>query len=559
LTLLTEPQCDQQRPACGQCRRAGLECGGYERSLVFVHASGAAAASSGTPQAHYGRRSGPAAAGTAAAVAAARVDVVRGGDPASVALPNDLTRTAYTSKYLGMFWEDYLPHGRTFSVAAASMANGGWTTVAQEVYDRSMPMRLSMLANCLAAIGQRDGKQWMVEEGSKLYGRSLRELGNSLRNPAEAHSVSTLMATRMLVCFTMLFRQYGEAAAAMEWVQHNKGLLAILTARGPSAHAQGHGHAVFVDVRVPLCIEALRSRRASILNLPEWRTLPWSKYPKTPKDQLIDIFVAIPSIFEATDDLERMGEGEEKNLKRKQLLEYCWGQHRDLQAWYAKNAPIDRLDAVHEKPAGSLSLEDLALLYLMILYWAVGILLYSTMLLHGAKGVPTPAPMLRLVVKYAEHFFDPGMGKCRVEWVSFPIGLVMQYLVAGPGRHFHDADAMMTDIERLLSLQEGRAVDAWIRSMQRDSEMSIPIPNATPTGDGKTAMVLAGAWPFFEWQQIPLTHHSQSAISIRQQQPTPVPSSPGLSERRLSIRQPSPTQPQQALTPSSSDGSCQDI
>ncbi|KAL4786083.1 hypothetical protein BJX76DRAFT_355495 [Aspergillus varians] len=54
-------------------------------------------------------------------------------------------------------------------------------------------------------------------------------------------------------------------------------------------------HQLFVDDRVTTISSALVTSIRSILNEPNWRTIPWKAIPKDPKDLLSDIFAQFPS------------------------------------------------------------------------------------------------------------------------------------------------------------------------------------------------------------------------------------------------------------------------
>lgn len=168
-----------QRPACGQCQRANLKCGGYGKPWIFVVST------------QNDRPSGN----------AYQLSTTLGQGQQDIAQPTELTRSAYQSRYMGLFWETYLPHGRSLPPSIARSYSCGWTEVVQRLCLEDNSVQLALLANCLCTVGNRDGKPWMVVESLKLYGMAVRRLTTLLRNPNREKYDSLLLTAKLLGMF----------------------------------------------------------------------------------------------------------------------------------------------------------------------------------------------------------------------------------------------------------------------------------------------------------------------------------------------------------------------
>jgi hypothetical protein len=158
----------------------GLECGGYERQRIFVD------------QTLSRNKVFP----TATIANTSRVS-----ESSEIALPSTLARSAYENKYHGLFWEDYLPHGRAFTPEVAQFTTGKWIDAVHELFLAEPTLRMALLAMSLCSTGRRDGSKWMTEEGVRAYGRALHEMTRALELPTRAKSDGLLAAVRLLGIF----------------------------------------------------------------------------------------------------------------------------------------------------------------------------------------------------------------------------------------------------------------------------------------------------------------------------------------------------------------------
>lgn len=164
-------QCDRQKPTCGQCQKVGIRCSGYERERLFVNMAAQAQKAPLKPSSH--------------------------GEMPSISLLDSLAHSAYENKYLGLFWEAYLPGSKALPSGELKGVLGGWTEAIPDLYLSDDVLRKALLAMCLGTIGRRDCKKWMAEQGLKLYVEALQDMSAALSRPAKARSNALLTASKM--------------------------------------------------------------------------------------------------------------------------------------------------------------------------------------------------------------------------------------------------------------------------------------------------------------------------------------------------------------------------
>ncbi|KAJ0274988.1 hypothetical protein COL940_009045 [Colletotrichum noveboracense] len=140
--------CDLQRPVCGQCLKAGIECAGYERKRIFVNVTS----------------NNPKPKNTALALVA----------PPTIQAPL-FSHSAYEEKILDLFWETYMPDAPAFTPGTPIVrySHSDWAATVQDLYRTDAALRQSLLAISLGTIGRRDKQVWMIDEGLKFYCQAL--------------------------------------------------------------------------------------------------------------------------------------------------------------------------------------------------------------------------------------------------------------------------------------------------------------------------------------------------------------------------------------------------
>ncbi|KAH6995929.1 hypothetical protein BKA56DRAFT_539231 [Ilyonectria sp. MPI-CAGE-AT-0026] len=460
--------CDLQRPACGQCRRAAIECGGYERQRVFVNSTPAMAQQKLFQW------------DTEALFQPSLIRVGVSDRPIITILPESLTRSAYGDKFLGLYWGTYLPNGRSFSDEAARYSTAGWTNIVQGLHQQDKSLHMALMANCMALVGLRDGQQWMMEESLQIYGLALGEVARTLRDPIKMRSNELLMASRLLSQFELCFGadEADHSAQSQRWSAHTSGDIALIVSREPLSYVRGNSHRVFADGRLHQIINDIQLRRPSFLSQPAWKEIPWIELPKDPKDVLLDILVDIPGVFAEFDTMELCIDANEREKQRTELSSRCWAYDKKLQAWESGiGRPIMHLIAM-KLAEGNLedqtpSNEELSMAHLGIIYWVTCILLYPVLLSVTAAAETTiisdrmnPRVYCRKMARLLPYFLVRNAGGFVINMLTFPVGMALAYLRTVEGSsEVSDEQRMLL---RVFTGEYGAVIKTFLISRRED-------------------------------------------------------------------------------------------
>ncbi|PGH05403.1 hypothetical protein GX51_02927 [Blastomyces parvus] len=444
--------CDEKRPACGQCIKLGLKCDGYERELRFINFSAEP------------RKAGRKAPGSA-----------------QITLPVPLARAAYAEKYLDIFWRSYLPNDKHFPAQMMMYVSGGWTNSLPQLYLNSPDIQKILLAICLSTAGRIGNNRWEKEEGLRYYMESLSEMSAALANRARGNIVTLCVMSRLYSLYEVFFGQDDEdrIAQARNWRNHINGELAIMTSQPPETYISGYLHQFFVDGRLHLTTSAVQARKRSILSNPEWKTIPWREIPKTPKDRLIDILVEIPTLLENLDISRACPDPEIQEFQRRDLLQTCWELEKELVNWRNELGIIDpnySLDA----ETSSFSLDYVAACHIMCVYWAICIILYSSLRILSCPQVVLPPrtdPRIYCgrIAKAMPLLLHPLSGAYGVHLASFPVSLALIYLNAVDGDAIYEEKRIIFDA--FAKSGYGKTVERFHQSMRCQGSRSPQVAN----------------------------------------------------------------------------------
>lgn len=172
--MLTEPpaQCDLQRPVCGQCQKARIQCFGYERQWIFVNVT--------TP---------PLEGQEVAA---------RKSTPSVPLLRDSLAQSALEEKYLGQFWDMYLPKGAESSKLLPKYSLGNWIPAMLDLYKTDPALHKSLMALSMGTIGRRQGIQQLTEQSLRFYYGAISDMNVGLKSSSRGKSDALLLSTRTL-------------------------------------------------------------------------------------------------------------------------------------------------------------------------------------------------------------------------------------------------------------------------------------------------------------------------------------------------------------------------
>ncbi|KAF2120071.1 hypothetical protein BDV96DRAFT_610159 [Lophiotrema nucula] len=419
-------QCDQRRPACGQCEEKGLICGGYDRDRIFVNEyKPPSRESDNSARLVVWRSEGP------ERTLSKTPSKTPSSTPDSIPLPQSLISTAYTEGTLGTFYYVYCP-------ALRKISTNHFADNLQALYGHDEALRVATLALSSASLGRATNDRVLIEQGRDLYGRALYELARAIKNPVRAKNDALLAVPRVMGMFEILFgSDIGMGAQAKSWGSHAKGELAITQGRGPEMHISGNGHQLFVDGRQNPIIAGIWQRKATPMNDIEWKTIPWRYLPKTPKDTLLDILAEVPAILEKSDilkDPESDLTPAAKNTLREAIVTRCFDLDTTIKYWEAVNTT-----AIYHPSSETptpIEFSTMTEAHLTLLYWTICIEVYEC--LELALGYPSSSASETArfyayrITRALRHFFKPEWGLFGATTASFPAGVAMLHLRTYP-------------------------------------------------------------------------------------------------------------------------------
>ncbi|KAF5522109.1 hypothetical protein CGCA056_v006564 [Colletotrichum aenigma] len=392
--------CDLPQPICGNCSRLNITCE-YDRRQVFINVTG------------------PGNAGRTTFKPSC-TDVV---------LPHSLARSAYEDKYISLLWDAWSPCGTPSAEISANYPVYSWVSSARDLYQDEDGLRRTLIAMSLSTLGQKDGQAYSTAKGFQTYVQALSE-------------VNLLYGTQE--------RVQADGSQVKSWHNHNLGELALIQQRGPKSFIEGHAHHIFSGVRMHLAIAGCMSRKRSFLSDMAWKTVPWAKIPKTPKDVMLDILIDVPAVLEEVDILK--SNPSDYNCQR--FMKTYQRLDREI-VWWLENLspPTDILHELHERKYKNPTADELAVAHVMTCFWTVCILVYSSLhaVLSSTFNLPgievmeqaertNPRQYCLLIADAVEVFFQPEAGTFGMHAAPFPIGMAIKYLMLTEG--FSSKDCM---------------------------------------------------------------------------------------------------------------------
>lgn len=382
--------CDLVRPSCGQCRKACIPCGGYTSTKPGgPQVDGSSSSSLASPSFRRTREtdSVPSTGASEACPAVTQSDVTSAASAnhtsnrqllashknprqAGLAPSSPLSCEGTKAGIIGQFWDSYFPNSTTFPRGLFAFTFGGSLDAIQTHTAQSPALAKQMLAVALATANRSPtGEPWMMRESRRLYTDALRMAAQDIfaKGPDLEQQ---LVATRLFSLYESFFGrgQQDHEAQARSWLLHSNGETAIVTSNSPDTYATGRAHRLFLAGRHQIIMTALLQEKRTFLSDPIWKTAPWTYYPKTPRDHLLDIFVDIPSVLEGVKAMKAW-----KSEAKKAEYEYLLGRavnniNTRLLAWHKQCAfPIVPADLVEELPE-RVTADLLAAAHVMTLY-----------------------------------------------------------------------------------------------------------------------------------------------------------------------------------------------
>jgi len=163
---------------------------------------------------------------------------------------------------------------------------------------------------------------------TQLYASALHATNKALEDPVRACSDAILASCKLLAVYeNMRLDSSGSVSSqGHDWHRHIEGTCRILELRGPAKHVAAHGHALFEEARLSAVIAAITRRKPNFLSGAAWYTIPWTTSPRTLRDELVDIMLALPEMLHKQDVLLQRRQG----LTTTQELYECLVEGQEL-------------------------------------------------------------------------------------------------------------------------------------------------------------------------------------------------------------------------------------
>ncbi|KAL7893419.1 hypothetical protein HDV63DRAFT_397687 [Trichoderma sp. SZMC 28014] len=389
--------CDQNVPTCHQCIRAGLECGGYERDLVWVNSTPDEPSKASFPATHFKglipSRPVPQQRPWRVIYSAKGTNNNNNNDNTSITLHDSLARSAREELYFSKLISTALPYGHLLSASASDVLTNGWVSAVQAYYHEEPAIRYASLAMSVGFMGVEERKKQITQssqmtlQGFEAYNKAVVQMVRGLRDKKRSNNNGIIVAARILQFYELFFGK------APDWRAHIEGQLALFLARGPESFVSGQSHQLYVDGRILIVMLSIGRRAKSPLRTEAWRTIPWRQIPKSTKDKLIDILEDVPFMLIAYDELRACQNPERFDELRHTVMLNCHQIALSLDIWEQEAGPIlqkfDYTFAGSPLPTPKDDTE-FGLVYISGCYWGARLMLYSTLgmtLAHSAGAV----------------------------------------------------------------------------------------------------------------------------------------------------------------------------
>jgi hypothetical protein len=241
----------------------GIECGGYEQQRIFVNT---------TAEGQKPQPDGDANGLKSSPPKKAKFSQCGHFTPENILLPDSLCRSANESQCLGLFWDAYLPNGRTFSSESCLYSVGGWITVTTSLHSRNEVLKAALMAHGICMGGIKQENPQMLGDGRRLYCETLGHMARTLHKWSNTDVVSLIATSRLLTLFEVshtfrsmsrvcilskgqiFFGSEGKVAGAQAnaWAGHYAGERAVMFLGKPTRYQSGDAHQVFTDGRLHL-------------------------------------------------------------------------------------------------------------------------------------------------------------------------------------------------------------------------------------------------------------------------------------------------------------------
>ncbi|KAK8166365.1 hypothetical protein IWX90DRAFT_432607 [Phyllosticta citrichinensis] len=288
-------KCDERKPTCFRCERAGYVCQGYKKTIRFLFQNPGASRSSRPSResssestdltiipAGTFRQKHKSQPNTAKSTSVAKTP--KGymmNLPASV--PPELNLSAFQNNIAFSF---------TFSNLVYSSFGRPWLQMAaQGLVDEVSEAASKALA--LGFLGNSKRQKQLQDRSFKEYGRSLQILIKDLSNLDQERALRCIIPVMIILMYTFSVHQSSDFG-------HHEGLKKLVLLCGPERFQKQPFLGAFEAARDILISKAMLEHKRTFLEEEKWQTIPWELNPgaRSPSSRLLDILSYVPGLLE---------------------------------------------------------------------------------------------------------------------------------------------------------------------------------------------------------------------------------------------------------------------
>ncbi|KAI1112854.1 hypothetical protein F5Y14DRAFT_238859 [Nemania sp. NC0429] len=350
--------CDEQKPACGPCRKGERKCEGYEQPTIFRHsftrdfASSAATTtttittttiSHGAEPSQLENRSieDVSCVGNHTARADEAVMAPRRKRPIHQRVhPYAIARRRHAESRLagtvpllrepdsmvwavqsitGQFLETCLPHSESQEAPLS------WLGEIKDMGQNIDALPLAMSALALGWAGRVDREPQLADKGLQLYSAAVRQLRSDMRT---CSLLQSLAVTAIFVAFELC--QFGSKGNPGR-LAHMQGIAAFLQALGPESVSDGPYLKIYSFCRVVFIMQGLHRRRSVCAGSDMWMYGPFRNHEKNAYHLFHDLSARACGLLGHADGLSQVDEVE--NERAAQVLQDLLDLLSRLKKW----------------------------------------------------------------------------------------------------------------------------------------------------------------------------------------------------------------------------------
>ncbi|ETN40476.1 uncharacterized protein HMPREF1541_04753 [Cyphellophora europaea CBS 101466] len=318
-------RCGLERPQCANCVKSNRLCAGYQRERVFIVNQAV------HPLSHTAQKVKPDSPETVddqdMGITNPKLPIWK--QKHRHPKPSTSRQISLIPAYRQQLLDNYI---RT-TIPDVSHAGPGATWWVQSL--AQLPSHTPVLATAILAVSLSKAASVHHDANLRLqslehYTTGLWELQKALWSPDEMYRDETLAACLLLAVYELIECPGGSRVG---FISHQDGAARLVQLRGPEAHVDGFGHAMFLAYRNMGILHGLDRRTPLFLAEGDWMTVPFQKHPKGMGERIWDAIAQAPRVFQRTDEMQRSVPVRSLCIAL-EALEYCWEVDGDLEKLY---------------------------------------------------------------------------------------------------------------------------------------------------------------------------------------------------------------------------------